>query len=147
MLARAAFVWFLIMVAAILNGALRDMIVVPRTSELAARALSCVTLASAIVFVTWLTIGWMGPTSSRDAWRIGVMWLVMTLAFELGAGHYLFHTPWAALIADYNLLAGRLWILVLIATLTAPVVVYRAGHYHGPTTEISAATPDDSPCR
>jgi len=48
------------------------------------------------------------------------MWLAMTLAFEFGAGHYLFHTPWAALIADYNILRGRLWILVLAATLTAP---------------------------
>ena len=147
MLVRAALVWFVIMLAAILNGAVRDTIAAPRLGDAAARALSCVTLTSAIVLVTWLTIRWIDPSSSRDAWRIGTMWLMMTLAFEFGAGHYVFHTPWAALLADYNVLAGRLWILVLCATLTAPVIVYRAGHYHVRTTEISAAISDAAPRR
>ena len=144
MLARAALVWFVIMLAAIVNGGLRDTIVAPRLGEVAARALSCVTLAGTIVLVTWLTIRWIDPASSRDAWMVGAMWLAMTLTFEFGAGHYLFHTSWAELFADYNVLAGRLWILVLTATLTAPPIVYRAGHYPVPTTKISASMADDT---
>ena len=48
----------------------------------------------------------------------------MTLTFEFVAGHYLFRTAWSTLLADHNLLAGRLWILVLIATTIAPACVF-----------------------
>ena len=147
MLGRAGVIWFGIMIGAIGNGAFRDGVLVPRVGDPVARAVSCVTLAAIIVAVARISLEWIHPTSTRQAWTIGAMWLVLTLAFEFGAGHYLFHTPWAALVADYNVLAGRLWILVLIATFTAPVIVYRVGHYRVPTTEISAATQGDTPRR
>jgi hypothetical protein len=128
MLARAGTVWFGILLMAIFNGAFRDVVLTPRLGDLGARAVSCFTLASVIVLVTWISLPWVRPGSTSDAWRVGWMWLAMTLAFEFGAGHYLFGTPWTALLADYNLLAGRLWILVLVATLTAPALVYFAAH-------------------
>ena len=126
MLARAGAVWFGIMLMAILNGAFRDVMLTPRLGDLGARAVSCLTLASVIVIVTWISLPWIRPISTADAWRIGSMWLTMTLIFEFGAGHYVFGTPWTALLADYKILAGRLWILVLIATLAAPAMVYLA---------------------
>ena len=147
MLIRAGTIWFGIMMSAIVNGAFRDGVLVPRLGDPIARAVSCVTLAAVIAAVTWMSLEWIHPTSTRDAWTIGATWLVMTLAFEFGAGHYLFHTPWSAVIADYNLLAGRLWVLVLITTLTAPVVAYRAAQNLGSNPDISAAAPDDTPRR
>jgi hypothetical protein len=33
------------------------------------------------------------------------------------------HT-WSKLLADYNLLAGRVWIFVLIWTAIAPIILY-----------------------
>ena len=128
MLARAGAVWFGILLMAIFNGAFRDVVLVPRLGDLGARAVSCLTLASVIVLVTWISLPWVRPVSTTDAWRMGSMWLAMTLIFEFGAGHYLLGTTWTALLADYNVLAGRLWILVLVATLTAPILVYLAVH-------------------
>lgn len=145
MLVRAAAVWFVIMVAAILNGAVRDVAFVPKMGEPIARAVSCITLTSVILGISWLSISWMGPASARDAWRIGVMWLAMTLMFEFGAGHYLFHTPWSALLADYNVFAGRLWMLVLAATLTAPPLAYRAAQNPPRGMEISSAASSEIP--
>jgi hypothetical protein len=144
MLARAGAVWFAIMLLAILNGALRDILFVPRLGEVVARAVSCITLASVILLVAWLTLRWIGPSSIGDAWTIGVMWLAMTLAFEFLAGHYLFRTPWPTLLADYNLLAGRLWILVLLATMTAPAIAYSIGRIPVGTMEISSSSADDT---
>ena len=128
MLARASAVWFAIMLLAILNGAARDVLLVPRLGDVIARAVSCVTLACVILLVAWLSLRWIEPLSIANAWTIGVMWLAMTLAFEFLAGHYLFHTPWTTLLADYNLLAGRLWMIVLLATVTAPAIAYGIGH-------------------
>jgi hypothetical protein len=147
MLARAVAVWFAIMLLAILNGAARDVLLVPRLGDLIARAVSCVTLACVILLVAWLSLRWIEPLSIGDAWTIGVMWLAMTLAFEFLAGHYLFRTPWPTLLADYNLLAGRLWIVVLAATLVAPALLYSAGHNHAGTTKISSPPSDDTPRR
>lgn len=147
MLGRAGAVWFTIMLVAILNGAARDMLLVPRLGDVVARALSCVTLASLILVVTWISLPWIHPASIGDAWNIGAMWLGMTLAFEFLVGHYLFRTPWPTLLADYNLFAGRLWILVLVATLVAPALVFRAGKIPVGDTEISSPVPDEMPRR
>jgi hypothetical protein len=147
MLGRAGAVWFAIMVLAILNGAARDILLVPRLGDLGARALSCLTLAGLIVFVTWISLRWIHPASIGDACTIGAMWLVMTLTFEFAAGHYLFRTPWPTLLADYNLLAGRLWVLVLVTTIAAPAIVFRAGEIPVRHMEISSPATDDTPRR
>lgn len=144
MLGRAALVWFAIMLAAIVNGAARDLVLVPRFGDPAARAVSCVTLTAVILLVTWISLAWIGPAEMADAWWIGATWLAMTLVFEFGAGHYLFRTPWPALLADYNILAGRLWVLVLLATVTAPALVYYAGQNPVNAAEISSPAPDDT---
>ena len=147
MLVRAGAVWFAIMLIAILNGAARDMLLVPRLGDLVARALSCLTLATLIVLVTWVSLRWIHPPSLGDAWTIGVMWLAMTLTFEFVAGHYLFRTEWSTLLADYNLFAGRLWIIVLVATTIAPAFVFRAGEIPVRDREISSPALDDTPRR
>jgi hypothetical protein len=147
MFVRAGAVWFAIMLIAILNGAARDILLVPRLGDPVARAVSCLTLATLILIVTRVSLRWIHPASLDDAWTIGAMWLVMTLAFEFGAGRYLFATPWTQLLADYNLLAGRLWILVLITALAAPPLVYVAGENPTRNTEISSPALDDTPRR
>lgn len=145
MLARAGAVWFGIMLLAILNGAFRDVLLIPRLGDLGARAISCLTLAMVILLVTWIALPWIRPATMPDAWRIGIMWLAMTLIFEFGAGHYVFGTPWSALLSDYNVLAGRLWILVLVATATAPALIYGLGHNPMDYMKISTPVADDTP--
>jgi hypothetical protein len=147
MFVRLGAVWFAIMLIAILNGAARDMLLAPRLGDPVARALSCLTLAALIVLVTWVSLRWIHPASQGDAWTIGVMWLAMTLTFEFVAGHYLFHTEWSTLLADYNLLKGRLWIVVLVTTTIAPALIFRAGEIPVRDTEISSPAPDDTPRR
>ena len=50
----------------------------------------------------------------------------MTVAFEFLTGHYVFRTPWAKLVADYNLFSGRIWLLVLATSAFAPLIMARA---------------------
>jgi len=122
MLIRALIIWFGLLALAIVNGGLREIAIVPRTGDVVGHAISSVTLSAAIVALSWFTIAWIGPRSTRDAWMIGVLWLVLTLGFEFLAGHYLFGNPWNQLWADYDVLHGRIWILVLLATFVAPVL-------------------------
>ena len=122
MLARAGLVWCGILALAFANGALREVAIVPRVGDFAGRAISSVLLSAAILIVAWFTIAWVGPLSAGDAWAIGLAWLGLTLAFEFLAGHYIFGDPWGQLWADYNVLRGRIWVLVPVTTLLAPVI-------------------------
>ena len=121
MIWRAIVVWFAVLALAVLNGAAREAWLIPRLGPGFGRALSTVVLCSLVFLVTWLTIGWIRPATSGDALGVGVLWLVLTLAFEFGAGHYLLHKPWSALLEDYDLSRGRIWVAVLVVVLLAPL--------------------------
>lgn len=60
-----------------------------------------------------------------DAIAIGLLWVVLTVAFEFGFGHYGAHKPWPELLADYKLARGRIWVLVLVTIVAAPYVTAR----------------------
>ena len=112
--------WCLLMVLAILNGTVRIKLIIPNTGLTVGLAISTVMLCALILLATWLSIGWIGPRTAPQAWAIGLLWLAMTLAFEFGAGHYLFKKPWNELLVDYDVTQGRIWVLVPIVTLLAP---------------------------
>jgi hypothetical protein len=102
------------------NGAAREALLIPRLGDVTGRAVSTLALSAFIVILTWMSIAWIAPRSVPQAWVIGVLWVLLTLAFEFLAGHYLFHNPWSRLLEDYDVLGGRIWVLVLITTLVAP---------------------------
>ena len=126
MLRRAIVVWVVMLLFASANGALRQAVLIPSSGAVAGRAVSTVMLAALIALLTWVTIPWIRPHSNGEAWMIGGVWVALTLAFEFLAGHYLFGTPWEALLEDYNVVRGRIWILVLIVTMVAPPLCARA---------------------
>ncbi|HVX89104.1 MAG TPA: hypothetical protein VG940_09270 [Gemmatimonadales bacterium] len=126
MFPRALAVWGLLLLLAVLNGGLRERWLVPALGPLRAHQVSTLLLAALILGATWCTIRWIGPGTRRDALTIGALWLGLTLAFEFLAGHFLFHRPWPALLADYDLSQGRIWILVPVVTFLAPTLCRRA---------------------
>jgi len=51
-----------------------------------------------------------------------------TLAFELGWGRFVEHLAWSTMLADYDLTAGRIRVLVPIGILVAPALARRWAH-------------------
>jgi hypothetical protein len=117
---RALLVWFGILGVAIGNGAARQGALIPRLGESMGHVSSTVLLTVIVFFAAWLTIRWLNPGDVRRAWIVGVVWLTLTLTFEFCAGRFILQTPWQVLLADYRVDQGRIWILVLVATATAP---------------------------
>jgi hypothetical protein len=128
---RALAIWCLILVLAVLNGGARDAWLVPQLGETLGSAVSSITLSALVFLTTFATITWIRPASVGQAWRVGVAWLVLTLAFEFLAGHYGFRKTWSELLVDYNLGRGRIWILVLLTTLLSPPWTARLRHLVG----------------
>jgi hypothetical protein len=124
MVFRILAVWGLLLVVAVANGAVREFLLVPRLGAQTGHVVSTVILCAAILAVALLTIRWIAPRGRRGALWVGGTWLALTLVFEFLAGHYVFGNSWEKLFADYNLLRGHVWILVLITTLFAPAWAY-----------------------
>lgn len=119
-MSRSLVVWFVMLVTASINGAVREVWLIPRLGDTLGRAISTLLLSALVLVLTRLTIRWISPQSKYEAWLIGGCWVALTLAFEFIAGHYLFGKPWSELTQDYDVLSGRIWILVLVTTAVAP---------------------------
>lgn len=123
---KAIAIWFLLMALAIGNGTVRVKFIIPYTGLTAGLAISTLLLCALILLATWLSIRWLSPHDAAQAWGIGLLWLTMTLGFEFGAGYYLFKKPWSELLYDYNIVQGRIWLLVPIVTAMAPWLMAKA---------------------
>jgi len=117
--------WTGMLAVALLNGTLRATVVQPLLGETVARAAATVLLLLALgVYVTWMQRRRPVPTA-RQAWAIGASWVALTLAFEFGWGRLVEGLAWTTMLADYDITAGRIWVLVPIGILVAPAIVRR----------------------
>lgn len=113
------------MVLAILNGGFRDLVYKARIGELAAHQVSTLTLM-VLFSIYFRFLAKRRPILSVDqTWVIGGMWLVMTLAFEFGFGHFVAGDSWGQLLQAYNLLDGQVWVLIPLWVLIGPYVFFR----------------------
>ena len=118
--------WIPMVFLAILNGMMREVIFAKKLSELRAHQLSCLTGILIFAVYTWIINSLWPMQSTEQALTIGVMWLFLTILFEFSFGHYVAHHSWRKLLEDYNILAGRLWILVLGAVFALPAIMFLA---------------------
>lgn len=117
--------WLPMLVIAVANGAFRQFTYGKVMPEIHAHQLSTFIGSVFIGVFIWFVVRAWPPSSSGQALRIGVVWLVLTVAFEFFMGLVLAHKPLSQVLHDYNLLAGRVWVLFLLWLVLAPWVFYR----------------------
>jgi hypothetical protein len=117
--------WLPMIPIAIGNGVLRQRWYGKHVEDLAAHQISTAFAIVLFGIYIWLVVRALRPASGRQAILIGLVWLALTVAFEFLFGHYVVGHSWRALLNDYDLLAGRLWVLVLAWLALAPYVFYR----------------------
>jgi ABC-type molybdate transport system permease subunit len=66
--------------------------------------------------------------SSAHAWTTGWLWLSLAVAWEFGFGLYIRGFPLGRVLHEYAFWQGRLWTLVLLATLVLPALVRALDH-------------------
>jgi len=117
--------WVPMVAIAVVNGAVREAWYGKRVPEVQAHQIS--TAAGVVLFgaYIWVIIRLWPPESLEEAVRVGLVWLALTVAFEFLFGHYVAHHSWRRLFRDYNVFAGRVWLLVLIWVAIAPYVFLR----------------------
>lgn len=116
--------WIIFIPLAIGNGILREKGYKEHVGDLAAHQVSTVIASIAYVILAHFML--QGVISSVDTvglLLIGLLWVLMTISFEFGFGHYVDKAPWERLLADYNLFAGRVWALFLLIIFITPFLV------------------------
>lgn len=122
---RAFSIWFVIIVAESIHGAIRQAFVAPAIGDLRAHQLG-VLIGSAIIFlVAWFSIRWLGAKSSAQQLEVGVLWVILTVVFEFSLGALLGYSH-QRMLSDYNIAEGGLMGFGLLFMLFAPVLAARA---------------------
>jgi len=127
-LIRAVLWWVAILTMAILNGILREKLLIPSIGSFAAVMTSGLILSCLIFLVSCVAVPGLGHLNAAQYWIIGFVWLVMTLIFEFGFGLFVQHKALSELLQAYSFTGGNIWPVVLASTLISP---WLAAHLRG----------------
>ena len=123
---KALALWLAILAFAMLNGAVREGLLIPALGSFGAFIASGALLSACIFAVAWLAAPWYGRLSSTHWLLIGLFWLALTLVFESGFGRLVQGKSWSDLWGAYALTGGNIWPLVLVVVLLSPWLAARS---------------------
>lgn len=115
--------WLGFIPLAILNGALRELTYKKWVGELTAHQISTFTAIALFFGYGLLVRRWLPLSTTSDAVRCAAIWVGGMLAFEFGFGHFISGQPWSKLLHDYNLAAGRIWLLLVVFMAALPFIL------------------------
>ena len=118
-LTKATGIWLLLMVAAVINGIVRDVLLYPLLGAYALPA-SGVLLSLLVFVITFLLAPLMGTQSGRTWIMIGLLWVIMTLCFEYLFAYLVMDRTWGEIGQVFNPASGNLFLLALISALLSP---------------------------
>ncbi|MGR6874397.1 hypothetical protein ACU6U9_19315 [Pseudomonas sp. HK3] len=123
MIERALVIWLIILVMAIANGILREVLLVPWFGQDLSFTLSGILLCALILMVIYLMLPWLGIARPKQYCAIGFGWLFLTLVFEFTLGYFIQNKPLSQILDAYTFKDGNIWPIVLLVTAFAPYIV------------------------
>ncbi|ODT54920.1 MAG: hypothetical protein ABS68_00735 [Niastella sp. SCN 39-18] len=115
--------WLPMIIIAFANATLRELVFIKYYSEMRAHQLSTITLIFLCVIYTGFIFPYLHIKNSKQALLTGLIWVILTICFEFSLGRFT-HKSWAYLLRDYNLLAGRIWLLFILCLFLLPYMFY-----------------------
>jgi hypothetical protein len=117
---KAIVLWFIIVILAIVNGAIREKLLTPAIGSEIALLLSGLLLSILILLVAFVTMPFFGSSESKTYIFIGAIWFLLTLSFEFLFGHFVVGKSWHEIIQVFNIKKGDLFTVALFASLISP---------------------------
>ena len=124
-LKRALAVWLILIVVEFVHGIFRTIFLVPITGDFRARQIGVFIGSALILVVAYLFVGWVKAPNTKSLLHVGILWLVLTVAFELASATSFFGRSWESLGEDYNLAKGGLLQLGLVVLALSPLIAAR----------------------
>jgi hypothetical protein len=138
-LVRAALVWLMLIGAECIHGVLRMMFLAPYVGDFRARQICAFTGSAIVLVIAYLFVGWIGAKTKGVIIGTGVLWLGLTVLFEIGLGRFVLGSSWDRLLEDYDLSRGGLLLPALVFLAASPLIATRLRIRKESTTKDFAA--------
>lgn len=122
---KACGIWLMMAALAVANGALRDQVLTPLIGPGPALPLSGLSLAALVMLTTYVTFPLIGRQATTTYLLVGLQWVVTTLLFDGLLGRYLGGRSWVEILQVFDVAGGNLFVVVLLTSLLAPLLVAR----------------------
>jgi hypothetical protein len=122
---RAIAVWLILIAAEMIHGVVRSILLTPRVGDMRARQIGVFTGSLMNLGITHFLIQWIGARTARALVGVGVVWVVLTVVFEVTFGRLVMRSSWEQLRSDYDLAHGGLLPIGLVALAGSPSVASR----------------------
>ena len=119
-LIRGVAVWLIIMLAETLHGVARVLVLQPYVGDFRARQIGVFTGSLMIVAIAVACIRWIRAAGLGELFAVGLLWLLLTLCFEVLLGRFVLGLSWERIASDYNLLEGGLLPIGLFVLTISP---------------------------
>jgi len=105
-LLRAILVWLVMIAAETVHGILRGVLLVPLVGDLPARQIGVLVGSFLIFGVACLFIRWIAARTMLQLLAVGLLWVVLTVLFEIGLERLVLGLPWERITEDYDVTRG-----------------------------------------
>lgn len=113
---------FVIILVETLHGTARTLLLAPVFGDFTARQISVFTGAVIILFIAALFVRWLHAVNIYQLLGVGLLWLGLTITFEIVLGRLVFQYSWKRILSDYDILHGGLLPIGLLVLALAPLV-------------------------
>ena len=127
-ISKSLLIWLSITPLAILNGILRESLLLPALGT-PAYPISGVLLALCIFVVSYIFIPRLGPANKQAYVKMGIVWVLATLIFETLLG-LVMGLSFNEILGAYNFLTGNLWLFVVVFIGFTPIIVAKIKRLH-----------------
>lgn len=123
-LLRGFAVWLIVIAAETVHGILREALLAPIVGGFTARRIAFFIGLGLIFAVSLMFIRWINARTVKQLLAVGVMWMILTLSFELGLG-FLLDFSSERILEDYDITQGGLMAFGMLFLLVAPLLASR----------------------
>ncbi len=121
-LLRALAVWIVIILVETVHGIVREAFLKPLMGDFRARQIAVFTGMLLILVVVLFFTGWLAAANAKERLIVGLLWVVLTVGFELGLGLAVLGLSRERLFEDYDISRGGLMGIGLLFLLLVPLI-------------------------
>jgi hypothetical protein len=118
-------IWLLIISAEFVHGILRTLFLEPLIGDFQARQISVFVGSLIILTIAYFSVQWIRAKNIQSLIVVGLIWLILTLMYEISLGRFVFGFSWKKILSDYDISKGGLLPFGLIILTLSPLITYK----------------------
>lgn len=123
MILKAILVWVFLAIAETINGIFRVHYLNRKMTTHRARQIALISGSLLILSIGWFAVPWIGPRTYSECLLLGLIWLLLMLAYDIGFGRLVFHYSWRRIAADFDVRKGNFLAIGMLVIFLTPLLV------------------------